>query len=132
MQKHHSTLLSSGTVTAAAVHCSGCGANAALNLLCTLCCATAQGGFGSVQICIHRASGKRFALKTIELELVKDKKSFEFFMREVEIMKNLGKQQLAHTACYCHYYSNDALVDVTCPKQLQRSSPSSSSVRESM
>eukprot|EP00953_Heterococcus_sp_UTEX-ZZ885_P021892 12174-Heterococcus_DN1.PRE.1 len=30
-------------------------------------------------------------------------------------MKNLGKQQLAHTACYCHYYSNDALVDVTCP-----------------
>jgi serine/threonine protein kinase len=86
------------------------------SLLCTLCCATAQGGFGSVQICIHRASGKRFALKTIELELVKDKKSFEFFMREVEIMKNLGDQQPAHTVCCCPLQYYDAVADVAYPK----------------
>jgi serine/threonine protein kinase len=71
--------------------------------VCTLRACELQGGFGSVQICIHRASGKRFALKTIELELVKDKKSFEFFMREVEIMKNLGNHTNLHTIYCCDY-----------------------------
>ena len=48
-----------------------------------------SGGFGTVQVVTHRLSGKQYALKTIELELVKDKQSFDFFMKEVEIMKQL-------------------------------------------
>jgi serine/threonine protein kinase len=44
-----------------------------------------------VQIVTRRVTGKEFALKTVELDRVRDKKSFDFFMKEVEIMKNLGE-----------------------------------------
>ena len=55
------------------------------------CTAQLQGGFGSVQLVTCRATGQKYAAKTIELDRVKDKRSFDFFMKEVEVMKNLGE-----------------------------------------
>mmetsp|Transcript_16678 Transcript_16678/g.23614 ORF Transcript_16678/g.23614 Transcript_16678/m.23614 type:complete len:718 (-) Transcript_16678:3-2156(-) len=65
-----------------------------------------SGGFGTVQIVTRHATGKEFALKTVELDRVKDKKSFDFFIKEIEIMKNLDHpnivrlQEVFHTPSY--------------------------------
>ncbi|KAG5187758.1 hypothetical protein JKP88DRAFT_267783 [Tribonema minus] len=65
-----------------------------------------EGGFGKVQIVTRKATGKDFALKTVELDRVRDKKSFDFFMKEVDIMKNLDHpnivrlQEVFHTPDY--------------------------------
>ncbi|CAN0076719.1 unnamed protein product [Pylaiella littoralis] len=48
-----------------------------------------KGGFGTVQTVVHRQSGKKYALKAVELSRVKDEKSLEFFFREVEVMRKL-------------------------------------------
>jgi calcium-dependent protein kinase len=48
-----------------------------------------KGGFGTVQVVTNRTTGKKYAMKTVDLSRVKDAASFEFFMREVDIMRNL-------------------------------------------
>ncbi|CAM9098341.1 unnamed protein product, partial [Hapterophycus canaliculatus] len=48
-----------------------------------------KGGFGTVQTVVHKESGKKYALKAVELSRVKDEKSLDFFFREVEVMRKL-------------------------------------------
>ncbi|CAN0539004.1 unnamed protein product [Ectocarpus sp. 12 AP-2014] len=47
------------------------------------------GGFGEVQVVIHRKTGTRYAMKTVKLSSVKSEKAFDFIMNEVDLLKTL-------------------------------------------
>eukprot|EP01084_Bolivina_argentea_P147063 257355_1 len=55
-----------------------------------------SGGFGTVQVVTHKLTGKQFAMKTVDISSVQDPKEFEFFMKEVEIMRNLDHPNIVH------------------------------------
>lgn len=52
-------------------------------------CSKEIGGFGVVQAVRHRKMGTRYAMKTIPLSRVKTRESFDFVMKEVDLLKSL-------------------------------------------
>ncbi|CAM9782079.1 unnamed protein product [Chrysoparadoxa australica] len=65
-----------------------------------------KGAFGTVQICTHKESGDKVALKTIRLSKLKKKESIERLLAEIDIMRRLDHpnivrlQEVYHTKDY--------------------------------
>ncbi|CAN0020706.1 unnamed protein product [Ectocarpus sp. 4 AP-2014] len=60
------------------------------------------GGFGEVQVVIHRKTGTKYAMKTIKLSSVKSEKAFDFIMKEVDLLKTLDHPNIVRLqVCVC-------------------------------
>ncbi|CAM9911847.1 unnamed protein product [Ectocarpus sp. 13 AM-2016] len=70
------------------------------------------GGFGEVQVVIHRKTGTRYAMKTVKLSSVKSEKAFDFIMNEVDLLKTLDHPNIVRLQACLFFYRTSIESDM--------------------